>query len=91
MNASCASSINDYECGSEPMHRLQQLALGSAGVFGSRFSGGGYGGCLIMLVDSQRLEATAEQLFSSYLAEYPQKKDIASVFVAQAEAAVRVL
>lgn len=91
MNASCASSIEQYECGSEPMHFLQQRALNTQGVYGSRFSGGGYGGCLIMLVDSSLVEAVGESVLSDYLERYPEKAGIATVFVAQAEAAVRVL
>jgi len=65
MNASCRSSIDDYECGSEPMHQLHETALTTGGVFGSRFSGGGYGGCLIMLVDSCQSEAIGEQVLQS--------------------------
>lgn len=91
MNASCASSIEQYECGSEPMHVLQKLALTIDGVYGSRFSGGGYGGCLIMLVSAQKVEEAAESVLSAYLERYPDKASIATVFVAQAEAAVRVL
>jgi len=91
MNASCASSIEHYECGSEPMHVLQKLALNTNGVYGSRFSGGGYGGCLIMLVNTQSVAQAAESMLSSYLEHYPEKAGIATVFVAQAEAAVRVL
>jgi len=91
MNASCASSIEQYECGSEPMHFLQNLALNTEGVYGSRFSGGGYGGCLIMLVNLPSVESVGESVLSSYLERYPEKVGIATVFTAQAEAAVRVL
>jgi len=91
MNASCLSSIEHYECGSEPMHFLHSQALDTRGVYGSRFSGGGYGGCLIMLIDSREVESVSEKILSSFLARYPEKNDIASVFVAQTEAAVRIL
>ena len=91
MNASCLSSIQHYECGSEPMHFLHTQALDTHGVFVSRFSGGGYGGCLIMLVDANQSEAISEKMLSSFVSRYPEKRDIASVFVAQAEAAIRIL
>lgn len=91
MNASCKSSINDYECGSEPMHFLHELALESSAVFGSRFSGGGYGGCLIMLVPTSDVDSVIDGVLASFLERYPEKAGIARAFVAQAEAAVRVL
>lgn len=91
MDASCLSSIEHYECGSEPMHFLYTQALDTYGVYGSRFSGGGYGGCLIMLVDADQVDAVSETILSSFLVRYPEKNDSASVFVAQAEAAVRIL
>jgi len=91
MNASCKSSIEHYECGSEPMHFLHNLALNIEGIYGSRFSGGGYGGCLVMLVDSKRCEQAADVILSGFLERYPEKAGVASIFVAQAEAAVRVL
>jgi len=91
MNQSCRSSIEHYECGSEPMHYLHTLALDTYGIYGSRFSGGGYGGCLIMLVDAGHAESIGESMLSSFLDRYPEKAGSASSFVAQAEAAVRVL
>jgi len=45
MNRSCKSSIEDYECGSQPIHDLQQIVSQTRGIFGSRFSGGGLGVC----------------------------------------------
>ena len=91
MNTSCLSSIEHYECGSEPMHFLHTQALNTFGVFGSRFSGGGYGGCLITLVDSNYVESVSDSVLNAFLERYPEKSDIARVFVAQAEDAVRVL
>ena len=91
MNASCLSSIEHYECGSEPMHFLHTQARNTPGVYGSRFSGGGYGGCLVMLVDATETEAIGEKILSEFLARYPEKTGIASVFVAQSEGAVRIL
>ncbi len=91
MNASCKSSIEQYECGSEPMHFLHGQALNTPGIYGSRFSGGGYGGCLIMLANAQQVEQAADSVFTAFLERYPEKAGVASIFVAKAESAVRVL
>jgi galactokinase len=45
MNQSCESSIKNYESGSEILIELHELVSNTNGISGSRFSGGGYGGC----------------------------------------------
>lgn len=61
MNQSCQSSINNYEVGSEILVELHELVSGSAGIYGSRFSGGGYGGCIVALAKRESaLEKSAE-------------------------------
>ena len=90
MNESCYSSINHYECGSDAMIDLHEIALTHPAVYGSRFGGGGYGGCLMMLSNSEHQEQVITDVLSSYLEKFPDKKGIAKAFVAQAESNVRV-
>jgi galactokinase/galacturonokinase len=47
MNQSCESSITNYESGSEVLIQLHEIVSSTNGVYGSRFSGGGYGGCVL--------------------------------------------
>ena len=91
MNESCRSSIHDYESGSEPLIKLHHLALETQGVYGSRFSGGGYGGCLIMLVDSDNASQRMDALFDRYLSVYPEKQGLARMVLTASEDSVRVL
>ncbi len=51
MTASCSSSIENYECGSPPLIALHQALIGTEGVLGSRFSGAGFRGCCVALID----------------------------------------
>jgi galactokinase len=51
MNASCQSSIDDWEAGSPELIELQRILTETPGVYGSRFSGAGFGGCVVALVD----------------------------------------
>lgn len=51
MNASCQSSIENWETGSPELIELQQKLTQTRGVYGSRFSGAGFGGCVVALVD----------------------------------------
>ncbi|MFT5195881.1 MAG: galacturonokinase [Cellvibrionaceae bacterium] len=76
MNRSCESSVHQYECGSEPLIKLHEIALQTAGVLGSRFSGGGYGGCLVALAQRDQAEGAIEQILKQYRLAYPQKADV---------------
>lgn len=90
MNQSCQSSIVNYECGSDPMVELRNIALTQSGVYGSRFSGGGYGGCLIMLVKKASVDTVKKEVLDAFLARYPEKRDVAKTFVGKAEKNVRL-
>lgn len=89
MNQSCQSSISNYECGSDAMIELHQIALKQSGVYGSRFSGGGYGGCLIMLVQNDQASNVMEQVLKAFLAQFPEKRGEANSFIAHAESNAR--
>jgi len=90
MNDSCESSIKQYECGSQPLIDLHGFAKDTDGVLGSRFSGGGYGGCLVALCKHQSGDAIARQLEQAFIDRYPEKKDLAYAFVARAEEGIRI-
>jgi galactokinase len=82
MNASCKSSIEDYECGSLPIHDLQQIVSQTRGVFGSRFSGGGFGGCVVGLVAPQEAADAVEDIKVAYQRRHPEVADAAGVYLA---------
>ena len=82
MNASCRSSIEDYECGSLPIHDLQQIVSQTRGVFGSRFSGGGFGGCVVGFVAPREAAAAVEDIKIAYQRRHPEVADAAGVYLA---------
>lgn len=90
MNASCRSSIDLYESGSEWLVALHDIAGKSDGVYGSRFSGGGYGGCLVMLADANRVDAIASRVLEQYCKRYPDLRGLAHCFDAGSADGVRV-
>ena len=91
MNDSCYSSINYYESGSPWLIDLHTMAKTIDGVYGSRFSGGGFGGCLFMLIKAETAVTVADDLLDQYLQKYPELAGKARVSLAQSESTVRVV
>ena len=88
MNASCQSSITQYESGSQPMIDLHDIARNTDGIYGSRFCGGGYGGCVLMLCEHSSTETLMQTVLDRYLETYPAKKGVARIFQTQPQAGV---
>ena len=72
MNQSCESSIHNYQSGSEILIELQQLVINTRGIYGSRFSGGGYGGCVIALAKRDLAENACREIAEKISAKHPE-------------------
>lgn len=90
MNQSCHSSIHHYESGSPWLIDLHEIASRIDGVYGSRFSGGGFGGCLFMLVETEKRDKIAHTLLREYSEKYPELSTLTKVAIAKSESTVRV-
>ena len=82
MNESCESSINYYECGSPPVHDLQKIVSATEGVLGSRFSGGGFGGCVVGLVKPDSAGNAVSSIKEAYIKMHPEVAEQAAVYLA---------
>jgi galactokinase len=81
MNESCRSSIVNYESGSDILIELHELVSGMDGVYGSRFSGGGYGGCVVALAHGASAENICASIAASFSSRHPELPS--RVFVAE--------
>nr|AEY11272.1 GALK [Morus alba var. multicaulis] len=72
ITASGLSSIKNYECGSEPLIQLYEILLRAPGVFGARFSGAGFRGCCLALVDSNHADEAASFVRREYRKLQPE-------------------
>lgn len=72
ISASGLSSIHNYECGSEPLIQLNEILQRTPGVFGARFSGAGFRGCCLALVDADRAEEAASYVRREYFELQPE-------------------
>ncbi|HUT33382.1 MAG TPA: galactokinase [Planctomycetota bacterium] len=66
MDASHDSLDADYEVTSPELNLLVGLARDCKGVFGSRMTGGGFGGCTVTLVAAERVEELCERVRKGY-------------------------
>jgi galactokinase len=66
------SSIENYECGAPELVALYEALIESPGVYGARFSGAGFRGSCIALVDPVAFESVGEGIQARYLRAFPQ-------------------
>ena len=71
MTASGESSIVNYQCGTPPLVTLFEELRKTPGVFGTRFSGAGFGGSCLALVESEAAEEIVERVSRDYAAVFP--------------------
>lgn len=81
MTDSCRSSIENFEVGSPEIMALHHLIQETPGVYGARFSGAGFGGCVVALAEKARAEECRERIEDEYRRLAPERTS-AYVFVA---------
>lgn len=86
---SCESSIHNYECGSPELIAIYQAMLTTDGIYGGRFSGAGFKGACIALVDPNKKETIEKAVTEKYLAQFPQYKNSFQVFFCQSDDGAR--
>ena len=65
------SSIENYECGCPELIALCRIMTETDGIYGGRFSGAGFKGCCMALIDPEKTEEIVDRVGRLYLAEYP--------------------
>ena len=81
MNQSCESSIKNYESGSEVLIQLHEIVSSINGVYGSRFCGGGYGGCVVALAKWDSAKNVCAEIAEKFSALHPELSS--QVFIAE--------
>ena len=77
---SCESSINNYECGSPELIAIYEIMKETDGIYGGRFSGAGFKGACIALIDPKKEDEIRVNLTKEYLKRFPEYKDTFEVF-----------
>lgn len=65
------SSIHNWETGSPELKTLYEIMTRTEGIYGGRFSGAGFKGCCMALIDPAYRESIERQVTEQYLREFP--------------------
>lgn len=65
------SSIYNWETGSPELKALYEIMTHTDGIYGGRFSGAGFKGCCMALIDPAYSEEIARNVEKEYLAQFP--------------------
>ena len=81
VNESGMSSIVNYECGSPELIKLYDILHKLPGVYGARFSGAGFKGCCMALIDPAYEESIRKSVTDQYLKSFPEMTGKYEVFI----------
>lgn len=69
--ASGKSSVENYECGCPELITMYNIMTETDGIYGGRFSGAGFKGCCMALIDPDKAEEIERTVTDRYLKVYP--------------------
>ena len=84
------SSIVNYECGCKELISLYDIMAKTDGIYGGRFSGAGFKGCCMALIDPEKQEEICEKVSEEYLKLYPELKDKYTFCICDSADGVRI-
>ena len=65
------SSVENYECGCPELITMYNIMTATDGIYGGRFSGAGFKGCCMALIDPDKAEDVQRTVTEKYLRAYP--------------------
>ncbi len=84
------SSIHNWESGAPEQIQLYEIMRETDGIYGGRFSGAGFKGCCMALIDPDKAETIAETVERKYLSSFPEMKGKYSFHICESADGVRV-
>ena len=68
------SSIENWETGSPELIKLYEIMTQTEGIYGGRFSGAGFKGCCMAIINPEYEKSILEKVEKEYLAAFPELK-----------------
>ena len=77
------SSLNNWETGSPELKALYDIMTHTEGIYGGRFSGAGFKGCCMALIDPAFEESICKSVTEEYLRAFPLLENKFSIHICQ--------
>ncbi len=84
------SSIYSYETGSPELIKLYQIMTETKGIYGGRFSGAGFKGCCLAIIDPDYEKSIIEKVTKEYLKAFPHLEGKYSVHICESADGVKL-
>ena len=84
------SSIVSWETGSPELKKIYEIMTRTDGIYGGRFSGAGFKGCCMALIDPSYEEEIFKKVEDEYLAEFPALRGKYSAYVCHSADGVKI-
>lgn len=75
------SSVHNWETGSPELKSIYEIMTRTEGIYGGRFSGAGFKGCCMALIDPAYRESIVEKVTEEYLSAFPGMKGHYSAYI----------
>lgn len=83
------SSIHNWESGAPEQIRLYEIMRETDGIYGGRFSGAGFKGCCMALIDPEKADKIEAEVTEKYLRDCPEMREKYSFHLCESADGVR--
>lgn len=84
------SSIENWETGSPELKKIYGIMSRTDGVYGGRFSGAGFKGCCMAIIDPSMREDIFKKVETEYLAAFPDLKGHYAAYICHSADGVKI-
>ena len=84
------SSIHNWETGSPELIKLYEIMTKTKGIYGGRFSGAGFKGCCLAIINPEYEESIIQTVTKEYLKAFPQLEGKYSVHICESADGVKL-
>lgn len=84
------SSIHNWETGSPELIKLYEIMTETKGIYGGRFSGAGFKGCCLAIIDPAYEESIIKTVTKEYLKAFPHLEGKYSVHICESADGVKL-
>ena len=84
------SSIHSWETGSPELIKLYEIMMQTEGIYGGRFSGAGFKGCCLAIIDPAYEKSIIEKITREYLEAFPHLEGKYSAHICESADGVKL-